>query len=60
MLYVGVLLGILVFVILIVVVVFFIVCRLKFDVVDNIYFELVNMYNMINKILWESDYYDMI
>lgn len=60
MLYVGVLLGILVFVILIGVVVFFIVCRLKFDVVDNIYFELVYMYNMINKILWESDYYDMI
>lgn len=60
MLYVGVLLGILVFVIFIVVVVFFIVCRLKFDVVDNIYFELVYMYNMINKILWESDYYDMI
>lgn len=59
-LYVGVSLGTLVFVILIVVAVFFIVRRLKPDVVDNTYLEPVHTYNTINKTLRESDHYDTI
>eukprot|EP00105_Crassostrea_gigas_P035327 XP_019919475.1 PREDICTED: VWFA and cache domain-containing protein 1 [Crassostrea gigas] len=60
LLYVGVSLGTLVFVILIVVAVFFIVRRLKPDVVDNTYLEPVHTYNTINKTLRESDHYDTI
>lgn len=57
-LYIGVSLGTLVFVI--VVAVFFIVRKLKPDVVDDTYLEPIHTYNTINKVQRESDHYDRI